>query len=565
MVRLNNIFIILTLLTFNVMGQQYKINRHRYFLEINLGKVFSDQSLLASSYNQFIVGHHSFNDSPILTYGNHTLTSQEWETLQIIIEDFQVNENIGLNEATQPSVAMDAKGNFVVVWVDERNGDWDIYGQRYGADGTAIGENFRVNDDEEDSLQYSPSVAMDANGNFVVVWGDTRNDDSDIYGQQYRADGTVIGENFKVSVDESLANKDSPNIAMDAHGNFMVVWNEWEYSDWGFFTDIYGQRYGADGVAIGENFRVNDELYDDYQSYPSIAANAEGNFVVVWVSLGIWAQRYGVDGAAIGENFMVSDYDDSWGWLYQYYPRVAVDDKGNFVVVWEEDHYGNVDIYGQRYGSDGTAIGQNFRVNDDVGDSLQYSPNVAMDSKGNFVVVWGDNRNVDWDIYGQRYEADGMPIGRNFRINIETKKNQGAPDVQLWSEKIYTVWHSNHVEGRGYNIWANILDWSNPTGLEPQHNLTVDNFQLWQNYPNPFNSETIIHYQIPIKSWVKVKILSLSGEEIRTLVNRENQPGYFSVTWDAKDNSGRDVPSGIYLYIIRAENFSKTMKMILIR
>jgi len=104
------------------------------------------------------------------------------------------------------------------------------------------------------------------------------------------------------------------------------------------------------------------------------------------------------------------------------------------------------------------------------------------------------------------------------------------------------------------------------TGVESEENKeTPSDFVLYQNYPNPFNSETIIQYQIPIKSWVIVKVLNLSGEEIRTLVNGEKQPGYFSVTWDAKDNTGRDVPSGIYIYVISAENLEKSMKMLLIR
>ncbi|MGQ9560205.1 MAG: NosD domain-containing protein [Candidatus Oleimicrobiaceae bacterium] len=92
-------------------------------------------------------------------------------------------------------------------------------------------------------------------------------------------------------------------------------------------------------------------------------------------------------------------------------------------------------------------------------------------------------------------------------------------------------------------------------------------YTLSQNYPNPFNSETVFQYQLFKKSWVTIKVFSLRGKEIRTLVNEEKEPGYFTTYWDGKDGFGKDVGSGVFLYQIKRAwgDFVTTRKMLLLR
>jgi len=90
-------------------------------------------------------------------------------------------------------------------------------------------------------------------------------------------------------------------------------------------------------------------------------------------------------------------------------------------------------------------------------------------------------------------------------------------------------------------------------------------FVLEQNFPNPFNAETMIKYQLPEPSKVGIKILNLLGQEIRTLVDGHKAAGFHVATWNGKDNSGKDVASGIYIYQIQAGDFVDAKKMELIR
>jgi hypothetical protein len=90
-------------------------------------------------------------------------------------------------------------------------------------------------------------------------------------------------------------------------------------------------------------------------------------------------------------------------------------------------------------------------------------------------------------------------------------------------------------------------------------------FELGQNYPNPFNPATTIQYALPEPAKVELQIFNILGQFVRTLLDEEKGVGYHQVVWDGKDEAGRAVSTGIYLYQIKAGGFVKTMKMSFIK
>ena len=104
------------------------------------------------------------------------------------------------------------------------------------------------------------------------------------------------------------------------------------------------------------------------------------------------------------------------------------------------------------------------------------------------------------------------------------------------------------------------------TVVSVQQNESVPSeFSLMQNYPNPFNPTTTIRYELPVSSYVVLKIYNILGQEIRTLVNAEQTAGVKTVVWDAADAFGRPAVSGIYFYKIEASDFSRTLKLMLMK
>ncbi len=94
--------------------------------------------------------------------------------------------------------------------------------------------------------------------------------------------------------------------------------------------------------------------------------------------------------------------------------------------------------------------------------------------------------------------------------------------------------------------------------------IPSNNF-LFQNYPNPFNLSTTINYQTNKTGTVVLRIYNILGKLIRTLVNRVENPGYYSIKWDGKNDNNQIVTSGIYFYKLRAGPFTESKKLILLK
>ena len=89
--------------------------------------------------------------------------------------------------------------------------------------------------------------------------------------------------------------------------------------------------------------------------------------------------------------------------------------------------------------------------------------------------------------------------------------------------------------------------------------------ELLGNYPNPFNPETTIRFNVSEPGSILIEIYNVRGQRIRTLLNKHIDAGEHSIIWNGQDENGREVGSGIYLYIMRMEDFSQTQRMILMK
>jgi hypothetical protein len=320
---------------------------------------------------------------------------------------------------SRPSVTADSSGNFVVVWPSTQDGSiFGIFGQRFASTGAPLGPEFRVNTYTTGN-QDRPSVATDASGNFVVVWWSPHDGGiSGVFGQRFASSGAPLGPEFQVN-SYTFNTQSDPSVASDSSGNFVVVWRS--FTQDGSDDGVFGQRYASSGTPLGAEFRVNTYTTEE-QSYPSVSSDSSGSFVVAWESYsqdgsskGVFGQRYDSSGAPLGPEFRVNTNTPS----QQYRPDVAADASGNFVVVWhaagqDGSAYG---VAGQRYDSSGTPSGPEFRVNT-YSTNHQRRASVTADSTGNFVVVWTSEGQDGSDdgVFGQRY-SQIVPVElMHFRV-----------------------------------------------------------------------------------------------------------------------------------------------------
>ena len=155
----------------------------------------------------------------------------------------------------------------------------------------------------------------------------------------------------------------------------------------------------------------------------------------------------------VGDEFQVNSYTSG----YQGRPSVAVDSSGNFVVVWDSPgSYGTDDdwssVQGQRYDSAGQPLGGEFQINT-FSTSFQRSPSVAADPAGNFVAVWDSYGSFDmdhdsWSVQGQRFDSSGRRVGGEFQINSYATSVQYRASVGVDSGGDFVVvWQSWGSQG----------------------------------------------------------------------------------------------------------------------
>ncbi len=96
-------------------------------------------------------------------------------------------------------------------------------------------------------------------------------------------------------------------------------------------------------------------------------------------------------------------------------------------------------------------------------------------------------------------------------------------------------------------------------------NFVPLDFTLYQNHPNPFNPKTTIRFDLHSPCQVSITVYNLRGQQVVTLVDEGFNSGKYSVSWDSMDAHGSYLPSGVYIYVMKAENFKYMKKMILIK
>ena len=119
-----------------------------------------------------------------------------------------------------------------------------------------------------------------------------------------------------------------------------------------------------------------------------------------------------------------------------------------------------------------------------------------------------------------------------------------------------------------YRKTIRVLEYTGATGLVDQNYniITPEDYKLENNYPNPFNPTTTINFALPIQNKISLKIYDMLGKEIATLINNEvYEKGNFEVSWDGTNNQGYKVASGNYIATLIYGNFSKSIKMTLLK
>jgi hypothetical protein len=354
--------------------------------------------------------------------------------------------------------AMGPGGDFVIVWMSDAQvgNNYGAFGQRFAASGAPRGSEFRINTSTT-GFNIRPAVAVGSGGDFVVVWETQDGSGSDIHGQRFDAGGEPIGAEFLVNT-FTTGNQYDPHVGRASDGGFVVSWTS--PSD-GSSYGIAARRFDASGDPIGAEFVVNT-LAAGNQNSGDLAVDANGNFVAVWEDCcrdgsgtAIFGQRFDAADNRLGGEFQVNNYATG----FQQLPSVSVSPVGGFVVVWRSElGDGSAGaVFARHFDASGNAVGNDFVVNTFTpGNQYGIIGQVAHDAAGNFVITWGGPGDGSGTAsFAQRFSSSGVRRGVEFRVNTHTTANQRRPSVASDPMGNFVItWQSAGQDGSGDGIFA---------------------------------------------------------------------------------------------------------------
>jgi hypothetical protein len=301
-------------------------------------------------------------------------------------------------------------------------------------------------------IQGNPRAAVAGDGSFWVVWTSVGPQPPvNIVARKYGAEGIAQSGELPVA---AFNVGELGDVAAGRAGNFVVAWQVEPVQT---LEEIHLRRFSATGLPLGNEAVVSPPR----SRFADVGMGPAGDFVAVWefhrggyLARDIFARRMAADGTPLGAAFLANTYTFS----DQRGAEVAVDGAGRFTVVWRSrfQDYGGYGLFGQRFDAAGLPLGTEFRVNSYT-TGTQLGADIAAAADGRFVVAWsgdGDDASAG-GVFAQRFGAEGTPRGAEFRVNTYTTGSQFLPRVAADAAGNFVVaWSSPGQDGSSDGVFA---------------------------------------------------------------------------------------------------------------
>ena len=384
-----------------------------------------------SGNNIFLVWKDD-RDGPVRMYAQkykYDLVSGQYEKQWS--DDIQITT---ANNKENPRVAVLGTSYFYVLGVDDRNGNKDVFLEKYNSsDGSSVWPNdVGVNLEAGNDDQTNSDVAVDLSGNAYVVWMDDRSGNWDIYVQKRDPEGVALwAADLKINSDAGSSDQENPRIVVDDENNFYVIWESEISGD----KDIFLAKFDENGNTLFAGKKVNTDNSGLDQYEPSIIFDGSDYLYISWTDKrdsqpDIYVQKYDKTGnIATGGNWMIGDIkinDDSTSDAWRTKSSLAYFSDDAIYFSWEDDRNGDLDVYSAKFDSDGNKLWAFDLIMNGVSFDSQRSPDLITDSMGYAITAWEDRRDGQHDIYAARYKNFGFFLRTNVPITITGAKIKGT-------------------------------------------------------------------------------------------------------------------------------------------
>lgn len=442
-------------------------------------------------------------------------------------------------------------GSAIIVWEDNRNGNYDIYAQKIDSSGNILWATNGVAVCNKTTTQKSPKIVGDNAGGAIIVWEDSLNFYWDIYAQRISSNGTLLWSSGGVSICSASNTQANPRVDEDGLGGAIFTWqdkrNNTDY-------DIYAQRINSSGVVQWATNGVVICNSINTQSNPRIEPDGSNGALIGWMD-----KRNGLDNniyiQRINSSGIVQWTTNGVSVCSATNNQSALDMKyigtSGIVLSWKDDRASANAIYSQLVSLSG--VPQLTSNGIQLSNSLKsLSPNVISDGNGGAIVAWQDSTILGWDIVSQKIDSNG-----NIVWNSGGKIVSSANDDQQYVSQVTDgnggaiyAWEDRR-NGSDNDIYAHHL-YDNGTEFVGLKELSSSNIYQSICFPNPISSNSkiqIINNKLN-KDW-EITVLDAFGSIVNKSSLNSNQ---------VFDINANNYNSGIYFYFVSLKEESTVVK-----
>jgi len=495
--------------------------------------------------------------------------------------DLIINE---LSYAMGPArIDVDSSGYFTAIWNDYRHcegygndneGGAAIYIQKFNMNGVKIGNNIRLDiKKNKDISNTNPDIAINKeNGNIAVTWQE-RSGSSNDENRQSKIVACIYDSNLKKLSFQFYVQPNSnlwqafPEVKYLSNNNILIIWHINHHGKQFYYAKLYTPL----GKIVRDTFLVNKNgVASSTVCFDTISS---GGFYFIWDS---YIQFY--------DNFGASVTDIVEGFSKNVIATKSLNEKDILIVTRSDDHRC---LYGILYDRMQNLAIKNFRIDDDTTTlNRRGSVDIAVNQFSDFIIVWNDGRN-DYndlyhisDIYAQRFNKNGCPVGNNFKVNHENKEiHQYSPSVSFFLDRFLCIYPQSILER------ININSSNNLEPVASERNYIVGTRQFFEYpspgeiygweyylkgngnfsdflaspYPNPFVKKKhdflTIDFNLDRGARVYCAVYNILGQHIKTLYSSNRlSEGDYSVNWYGDTEAGFVPASGLYYFLLKIDS-----------
>jgi hypothetical protein len=466
---------------------------------------------------------------------------------------------------SSPSVAPDGYGGAYIAWQSELSGYIDIYAHRIGRDGypvwvapsgvpvcTAAGS------------QIKPRLLGLGTSGAMIVWVDRRTGENDIYAQYLSpTTGACRWAANGISVCRAAGNQYEPRIASDGDGGAIVAWFDGRLER----NTIYAQRirptglmmWDADGLGICGTLRN--------KVAPDIAPDGLGGAVFVWSDMSagkgdIYAQKVDGAGNKVWDKEGVQVCTEMGA---QTMPRAVTDQQGGAFVCWQDARDESMDIYAQRIDASGASAWLDGGIPISVGPENEYMPRIARCESRGAIIAWLDDRSRIDNIRVEAVDMNGGILWYKTAMlpNTVSSPRSNPFILSLGAGGVFVAWEERGIRDRDIYVKGMMEPVTARCAIAAVDAAVPASAA--KLFPNPFNPTLTISYMIEGRAWVAIDIFDGAGRCIRSLVRGEQQTGEMTAVWDGADERGSRVASGVYFCRLSIGSRIESRKVVLMR